>query len=588
MSEEVPPAIFEEATRISPNEIKAYRKYVFPTGLSDPNNVPFFSVEDAPIWITSLGYQLYLVHDDSEVHPTLWNAEDVSMDELRAYRTYMVNNKYHGHAFFSLENTDAWISPQEFHAFQLSCTIPGSIIHLTAYSHSRASSRASFAPSSRAGSPDSIAGTRSRPPSAMSIDDSFPVPDSAKLNEDTEHAQSDERICSASVPVHPRQCPIHSGSVKAQRKGKPKPDFALKLTRELGVDEIVELDSVPSTFTVPERPTAYLFDLTESKGLLTTPNGKALSLDAYIRSEDQDSWRGSTGHVAGDSMIYCNGVETCDLFDENILAGCQRFEPDEDHMRELWNHELDANAKEASLAVGIISRFYARIMNSKCKVECNGVPVLVPLQQPSKYGKQSFVGCSNWSAEERFEHICWPIPANCDENTLKPVIQNNGLLPTAAETGTDTCVLTVHPRVGLKNCPYTHIVNGRIYPAKIRKRPCDTQMIIFIPIEGEFVGLKALVIVRNPHNHPVHPRTKPSAQDRMMLGTAVESAGLTGLTVRKLLNAPTTSAIYAGKRIAESSPAYMDSRKVRDSISERKKEQYPRGMGWEGSYCPPA
>ncbi|KAJ7892618.1 hypothetical protein B0H13DRAFT_2276739 [Mycena leptocephala] len=45
---------------------------VFPTGLSDPNNVPFFSVEDAPIWITSLGYQLYLVHDDSEVHPTLW------------------------------------------------------------------------------------------------------------------------------------------------------------------------------------------------------------------------------------------------------------------------------------------------------------------------------------------------------------------------------------------------------------------------------------------------------------------------------------------------------------------------------------
>jgi hypothetical protein len=26
---------------------------------------------------------------NSEVHPTLWNAEDVSMDELRAYRTYV-------------------------------------------------------------------------------------------------------------------------------------------------------------------------------------------------------------------------------------------------------------------------------------------------------------------------------------------------------------------------------------------------------------------------------------------------------------------------------------------------------------------
>jgi hypothetical protein len=87
-----------------------------------------------------------------------------------------------------------------------------------------------------------------------------------------------------------------------------------------------------------------------------------------------------------------------------------------------------------------------------------------------------------------------------------------------------------------KSSAYTHIVDGRIYPAKIRRRRCDTQMIIFIPIEGEFVGLKALVVVRNPHSHPAHPRAKPNAQDRMMLGTAVESAGLTGLTVKKLLN----------------------------------------------------
>jgi hypothetical protein len=117
----------------------------------------------------------------------------------------MVNNKYHGHAFFSLENTDAWISPVAFQDYMASIyrsfeeyrsrnstpfssrapSRAASSISL-AYSHSRASSRASFAPSSRAGSPDSIAGTRSRPPSAMSIDDSLPVHDSnnsAKLNE---------------------------------------------------------------------------------------------------------------------------------------------------------------------------------------------------------------------------------------------------------------------------------------------------------------------------------------------------------------------------------------------------------------------
>ncbi|KAJ7851344.1 hypothetical protein B0H13DRAFT_1905217 [Mycena leptocephala] len=148
----------------------------------------------------------------------------------------------------------------------------------------------------------------------------------------------------------PANAKSQTAQSKRNRKSKAKPDFAIKLTRELGVDEIVELDNVPSTFTVPERPIAYLFDLTKSRELLTMPNGKVLSLDAYIRSEDQDSWRGSTGHIAGDSMvagfipglekkvlcrraqIYCNGVDTCDLFDENILAGCQRFEPDEDHM----------------------------------------------------------------------------------------------------------------------------------------------------------------------------------------------------------------------------------------------------------------
>jgi hypothetical protein len=223
----------------------------------------------------------------------------------------MVNNKYNGHAFFSLENTDAWISPVAFQDYMTSTyrlayrsfeeyrsrnstpfssrapSRAASSISL-AYSHSRASSRASFAPSSRAGSPDSIAGTRSRLPSAMSIDDSFPVPDSndsAKLNE----APNMPKVTNESAPPLSSSIPVNAQYTapqsKRKRKGKPKPDFAIKLTRELGVDEIVELDSVPSTFTVPERPTAYLFDLTESKGLLTTPNGKALSLDAYIRSE---------------------------------------------------------------------------------------------------------------------------------------------------------------------------------------------------------------------------------------------------------------------------------------------------------------
>ncbi|KAJ7802460.1 hypothetical protein B0H13DRAFT_2496433, partial [Mycena leptocephala] len=37
-----------------------------------------------------------------------------------------------------------------------------------------------------------------------------------------------------------------------------------------------------------------------------------------------------------------------------------------------------------------------------------------------------------------------------------------------------------------------------------------------------------------------------------------------------------------GKQVAETSPAFADKRKVRDFITGKKKDQYPRGMGWDG------
>ncbi|KAF8133587.1 hypothetical protein K438DRAFT_1479001, partial [Mycena galopus ATCC 62051] len=108
-------------------------------------------------------------------------------------------------------------------------------------------------------------------------------------------------------------------------------------------------------------------------------------------------------------------------------------------------------------------------------------------------------------------------------------------------------------------------------------------MIIFIPVKPSPATLhKAIVILRNPHNHPMHPKTKPSAEDNVKLGTAVKSAGLTGLTVQKLRNAPSTLSIYDGKQVAEISPAFANSRRVRDFITAQKRVEYPMGMGWEG------
>jgi hypothetical protein len=36
----------------------------FPSALSDPAHNPFFSIEEAPSWITSHGYQLFLTHNN--------------------------------------------------------------------------------------------------------------------------------------------------------------------------------------------------------------------------------------------------------------------------------------------------------------------------------------------------------------------------------------------------------------------------------------------------------------------------------------------------------------------------------------------
>ncbi|KAJ7938731.1 hypothetical protein B0H13DRAFT_2301368 [Mycena leptocephala] len=85
--------MFEQAAELPLSEIKNYRKFAFTEALSDPNHDPFFSAEDAPSWMTPLGYQLYALQDDSATSNTRWNAEDTSTSELRAYRSYMLSEE---------------------------------------------------------------------------------------------------------------------------------------------------------------------------------------------------------------------------------------------------------------------------------------------------------------------------------------------------------------------------------------------------------------------------------------------------------------------------------------------------------------
>ncbi|KAJ7162464.1 hypothetical protein C8R46DRAFT_1104607 [Mycena filopes] len=450
----------------------------------------------------------------------------------------------------------------------------------------------------------------SRPPSAMSIqsladdpgldfDSEFPDPDGLLAI-----SRVDPRSATpAYIPdIVPHPVPVHNSMRKG--KGAKTSTGKFSITRQQRVDEIIDSSTVEATWTVPRTSVAIRVDLSQSREKLTLPNGNILPLDAFIRAEDQDSWGGSSGHTAGDAhargffpddfektvwcrrcQFPCNGVDACELLDPEIFAGCERFEPDKAGMQELWRHELDSNEREAESVVGILTRFYTRIMNSKCKKKgCSGVATLLKLSKPYS-GKTAFVGCSKWSRTEKNNHIYWPIPDNVDEGDLRFVMENNGLLPPNRQTpdANETCVLTVHPRIALGNCRFSHVVGGRIIPARMTRRECPTEMIIFIPVDdAPATRNKAIVILRNAHNHPMHPKIKPSNEDRIKLGAAVQAVGLTGLTAMKLLNAPSTSTIYAGARVAEHSPAFASARKVRDFISGEKKNAIPQGMEWEG------
>jgi hypothetical protein len=151
-----------------------------------------------------------------------------------------------------------------------------------------------------------------------------------------------------------------------------------------------------------------------------------------------------------------------------------------------------------------------------------------------------------------------------------------------------------------KNClAYSHIIEGKISPGTIIERKCPTRMVIYIPIDTSIQ--KAIIILRNPHNHPMYPKTKPSTEEKDRLRRAITAAGKRGLTVRKLINgivsifiptcylpskysAPSTSAIYSSTALPVATPAYMDRRKLRDEIRREKMKDHPKGLGWEGLY----
>jgi hypothetical protein len=89
--------------------------------------------------------------------------------------------------------------------------------------------------------------------------------------------------------------------------------------------------------------------------------------------QDQDAWDGSTGYASskGDVWVYafsgecmrarraqlrCKDIYVCEFVSEELFGDYEWFEPDKQAMRDLWNHELEANEREAASPEAILSR----------------------------------------------------------------------------------------------------------------------------------------------------------------------------------------------------------------------------------------
>lgn len=85
-------------------------------------------------------------------------------------------------------------------------------------------------------------------------------------------------------------------AIKRQDKGKGKapatPGRTIKITRQLRVNEIIPLDSIPSSWTVPapECNIAYLLDVRSDKREWKDTQGELLSMSGIIKSQVSHSY----------------------------------------------------------------------------------------------------------------------------------------------------------------------------------------------------------------------------------------------------------------------------------------------------------
>ncbi|RPD75850.1 hypothetical protein L226DRAFT_570087 [Lentinus tigrinus ALCF2SS1-7] len=406
--------------------------------------------------------------------------------------------------------------------------------------------------------------------------------------------------------------------VKRPSKQPRKPDPGLTtsesivITRQRSAQRLITLTSVPKCWTVPRdgTSTAYLLDLRGST-LPWTRNGNVMSMVAIIKSEDQDAWGNGTGGSATQTYKVrafgpdpvecryaehiCQGIYACSRIDPALLDGCERYEPREEDQHELaaLEHVLDT-AQTASREVRA-TMFWTMVTTRKpCgRVDehgrrCNGAPVYrVYRDGPGPNGKAGFVGCRNWEAAQADsgKHRYVPLPADVDDDLVQELSRHGGVLTSASADlhAVAKCARMVSPRSGgkgSKECPYSHVVDGKAVIGKLIKRPCTTRIRIWYP--ADLQDRRAIVLLEGAHNHPTPRFSKVSYEGKMRYQEAIESAGVMGATVARVDRAQTTSNVFNGQTPVQFDPALGNMRKKRELVQKVKQLQMPHGNGLEG------
>ncbi|KAJ7883220.1 hypothetical protein B0H14DRAFT_2565012 [Mycena olivaceomarginata] len=277
--------LFDAAADFTTGEVVEYRQVMFPPWLGDSTHIPFFSVEDAPGWMTAHGYALY-----QELNLASCVRIESSTSPFTSFigLFHVVGEAYVNHPFFQVDRTEDWVAPAPFNAWmrlmreleeergrKVDRSEAGSIRSYTPGSSVAASPPRSHTMLLAGHSDRLLRSPRSRPSSAhpnsrrsYSTGSGFSSraasPDAdAILAFDLDIPSMILHVESPSAPPETTAIPqetVMSKSSRRRGKGKGKPveeDLipALKVTRELYVDRVIPV-TIPN-LNPPRAPESH-------------------------------------------------------------------------------------------------------------------------------------------------------------------------------------------------------------------------------------------------------------------------------------------------------------------------------------------